>query len=471
MSRIAVLGTGYVGLVTGACLADFGNEVICVDVDAGKIARLTQGEVPFFEPGLGELVARNVEAGRLRFDTELAEAARWAEGVFITVGTPPKADGSADLSAVYAAGETVARAATGYKVVIQKSTAPVGTARLLWDSLRRKAKKGVTIDVASNPEFLREGSAIETYMRPDRVVVGAETARSEKFLRELNEPLYLLETPIVVTSLETAELIKYASNAFLATKISFINEIANLCEAVGADVQTVAKAMGQDRRIGPKFLHAGPGYGGSCFPKDTLALASFARDAGTPFRLVEAVIEVNERQKQLMVEKVKEAVGSLRGRRIAVLGLTFKPNTDDIRAAPALDIIAGLLRGGAKVSAYDPEGMGHVKRLLVGRRIEFADDAYAAVKGADCAVLVTEWNELRTLDLRRVRKALRKPVLCDLRNVYDAGEAMAAGLRYVGVGQGLLTGPPQPGRKPARKAARRAAPKAAPKAARKGVKR
>jgi len=436
MIRVAVVGTGYVGLVTGACLADFGNEVRCVDLDAPKIVRLSNGEIPFFEPGLEELVGRNRQAGRITFDTDLAAAARWADVIFITVGTPPKQDGSADLSMIFAAGETIARAVTGYKVVVQKSTAPVGTARRLWAALQKTAGKRATIDVASNPEFLREGSAIETSMRPDRIVVGAETPRAEKLMRELNEPLYLLETPITVTNLETAELIKYASNAFLATKISFINEVANLCEAVGADVQTVAKVMGQDRRIGPKFLHAGPGYGGSCFPKDTLALASFARKAGTPFRLVEAVVEVNARQKALMVGKVKAALGTLKGKRVAVLGLTFKPNTDDIREAPALDIMAGLLRAGAAITAYDPMGMPHVGRLPIGRKIAFADDAYSALKGADCAMLVTEWNEFRTLDLRKMKRLLRKPVLLDLRNIYDADEARAAGLAYFGVGQG-----------------------------------
>jgi UDPglucose 6-dehydrogenase len=386
----------------------------------------------------------------------LAEATRWAEVIFITVGTPPKKDGSADLSAIFAVADVIAGAAKGYKVVVQKSTAPVGTARRLWKELRKKVGRRAVIDVASNPEFLREGSAIEDSMRPDRVVIGAETPRAEKLLRELHEPLYLIETPIVVTTLETAELIKYASNAFLATKISFINEVANLCEAVGADVTTVAKAMGQDRRIGNKFLHAGPGYGGSCFPKDTLALASFARAAGAPFRLVEAVVDVNERQKSRMVDKTKRVLGGLKGKRIAVLGLTFKPNTDDIRAAPALDIVAGLLRAGATVTAHDPVGADAVKRLPVGKRIAFADDAYAAVKGADAALLVTEWNEYRNLDLRRVKKLLRRPVLIDMRNIYDADEALAAGLRYEGVGQGTLATNQRAG-KPATKRAKPAA--------------
>ena len=457
MSRIAVVGTGYVGLVTGACLADFGNTVRCIDVDAAKIARLTAGEIPFYEPGLEELVARTAQSGRLLFQTDLADAARWAEVIFITVGTPPQKDGSADLSAVFAVGDAIARAVTGHKVVVQKSTAPVGTARRLQEAMRKRAGRRASIDVASNPEFLREGSAIETYMRPDRVVVGAETARTEKLMRELNEPLYLLETPITVTNLETAELIKYASNAFLATKISFINEVANLCEEVGADVQTVARAMGQDRRIGSKFLHAGPGYGGSCFPKDTMALAAFARGRGAPFRLVEAVVEVNERQKTRMVEKIATAVGSPRGKKIAILGLTFKPNTDDIREAPALDIARGLLRRGARLSAYDPAGMDHVRRLPIGRKMTFAADAYEAVDGADCAVLVTEWNELRTLDLKKLVRRMRRPVLCDLRNVYDAAEAAAAGMKYVGVGQGVA--PVVTRRKTARKPARRPAGK------------
>ncbi len=436
MIRVCVVGTGYVGLVTGACLADFGNAVRCVDVDAAKIARLSGGEIPFFEPGLEELVARNREAERLAFDTDLAAATRWADVIFITVGTPPRKDGSADLSAVFAVGETIARAAKGYKVVVQKSTAPVGTARKLWQALRKTAGRRATIDVASNPEFLREGSAIETSMRPDRVVIGAETPRAEKLLRELHEPLYLLETPITVTNLETAELIKYASNAFLATKISFINEVANLCEKVGADVSTVARAMGQDRRIGPKFLHAGPGYGGSCFPKDTVALASFARAAGAPFTLVETVVGVNERQKARMVAKAKEALGGLKGRTIAVLGLTFKPNTDDIRESPALDIMQGLHKAGAKIVAHDPVGAPHVKRLPLGKKIAFADDPYDAVRGADAALLVTEWNEYRTLEFKKLKKLLRRPVLLDLRNIYDADEARAAGLTYVGVGQG-----------------------------------
>jgi UDPglucose 6-dehydrogenase len=449
MIRVCVVGTGYVGLVTGACLADFGNEVRCVDVDESKIARLGNGEIPFFEPGLEELVSRNREAGRITFATDLAAATRWADVIFITVGTPPKKDGSADLSAVFAVGEAVARAARGYKVVVQKSTAPVGTARKLWAALKKAAGRRAVIDVASNPEFLREGSAIETSMRPDRVVIGAETPRAEKLLRELHEPLYLLETPITVTNLETAELIKYASNAFLATKISFINEVANLCEQVGADVNTVARAMGQDRRIGNKFLHAGPGYGGSCFPKDTLALASFARAAGAPFTLVETVVGVNERQKARMVEKARVALGGLKGRRLAVLGLTFKPNTDDIRESPALDIMSGLVKAGATVVAHDPVGMPHVKRLPIGRKITFADDPYAAVTGADAALLVTEWNEYRTLDLKQLKKRLRRPVLLDLRNIFDADEARAAGLTYVGVGQGTghATKPRTPRRK------------------------
>ncbi len=334
MYSITVVGTGYVGLVTGACLADFGNRVTCVDADAAKIERLRSGEVPFFEPGLPELVARNTEEGRLKFERDLPAALKGSKVVFITVGTPPRRDGSADTSAIYDVAKTVAGSLDSYKLVVQKSTAPVGTARDLIAFIAKHARRGAEFDVASNPEFLREGAAIETFMRPDRVVIGAESTRARTLLRKLHDPLFLIETPMVVTSLETAELIKYASNAFLATKISFINEIANLCEALGADVQGVAKAMGMDRRIGGKFLHAGPGYGGSCFPKDTRALASFARAAGVEAGIVEAAIAANERQIKLMVEKIVSAIGSPRGKLVGVLGLSFKPNTDDLRPTP-----------------------------------------------------------------------------------------------------------------------------------------
>jgi UDPglucose 6-dehydrogenase len=434
--RIAVLGTGYVGLVTGACLADFGHKVVCADVDAEKIARLAHGEIPFFEPGLGELVERNVHDGRLSFTADVARAIRGAQVVFIAVGTPPGKDGAADLSAIFAAGRLVAEnLSRRYTLVVQKSTAPVGTARRLAEEIQKRAGDGC-VDVASNPEFLREGSAIDTFLRPDRVVIGVETPRAEKLLREIYRPLYLIETPMVVTDLETAELIKYAANAFLATKISYINEIANLCEAVGADVQTVAKAIGLDGRIGRKFLHAGAGFGGSCFPKDTRALVRFAAAAGARVRIVESTIEANEAQRTRMVEKIADAVGGeLAGKRIALLGLAFKPNTDDVREAPALAIAAGLLRRGARVVAHDPVAMDAVRALPIGKRLEFAADPYQAARGADAVALVTEWNLYRRLDLKKLARILRRPRVVDLRNVYCAEDAALAGLDYWSVGR------------------------------------
>ena len=435
MIKIAVVGTGYVGLVTGACLADFGHKVVCADADASKIQSLERGQIPFYEPGLEELVRRNVGEGRLSFTADVGAAVAPANVVFIAVGTPPLPDGSADLSAVFEVGRLIAsKLSGGYKVVVQKSTAPVGTARRLWKELERAAGDG-GVDVASNPEFLREGSALETFLRPDRVVIGAETPRSERLLRAIYRPLYLIETPTVVTTLETAELIKYASNAFLAMKISFINEIANLCESVGADVQTVAKAMGLDGRIGRKFLHAGPGYGGSCFPKDTMALAAFARERGERVRLVESTVEVNKAQKARMVEKIDKAVGGSRGKRIAVLGLSFKPNTDDIREAPALDIVAGLVKRGAKVVAHDPAAMEAVKQTPLGQRITFAQDPYEAAHGADAVAILTEWNLYRRLDLKMLAKILRRPVVLDLRNLYEPEDLAQAGLVHHSVGR------------------------------------
>jgi UDPglucose 6-dehydrogenase len=440
---ITVVGTGYVGLVTGACFADFGNRVTCVDSDAGKIERMRSLELPFFEPGLPELVARNIQEGRLTFSSDLIGALKGSKVVFISVGTPPRRDGSADTSAIYAVAKIVAENLDGYKLVVQKSTAPVGTARSLIAHIRRFAKRGAEFDVASTPEFLREGSAIETFMRPDRVVIGAESRRAEKILRDIHDPLFLLETPMVVTNLETAELIKYASNSFLATKISFINEIANLCEALGADVKVVAKGMGMDRRIGSKFLHSGPGYGGSCFPKDTQALAAFARKAGVRTDIVEGTIAANERQMKIMVEKIVKAVGSPRGKRVGVLGLSFKPNTDDLREAPALTIIAGLKRRGIRVRAFDPVAMPMATRLPGLRGVEFAADAYDAARGAHALAIITEWNEFRNLDLARLRRLMRKPVLCDLRNIYDPGDVVAAGLKHCGVGRGVATAAPR----------------------------
>ena len=436
MYTITVVGTGYVGLVTGACLADFGNTVTCVDTDAAKIERMRALELPFFEPGLPDIVGRNVQEGRLRFSSDLVGTLKGSKVVFITVGTPPKADGSADISAIYAVAKVIAENLDGYKLVIQKSTAPVGTARDLGRFMKKHAKRGAEFDVASNPEFLREGSAIETFMRPDRVVIGAESKRSQQILKKIHDPLFLIETPMVVTTLETAELIKYASNSFLATKISFINEIANLCEQLGADVKTVAKGMGMDRRIGGKFLHAGPGYGGSCFPKDTLALSAFARKAGVRTGIVEAAIAANETQMKRMVDKIVASIGAPRGKRVGVLGLSFKPNTDDLREAPALTVIAGLKRRGVKVRAFDPVAMPHASRLPVMKGVELVDDAYAAAKDAHALAIVTEWNEFRNLDLGRVRRLMKKPVLCDLRNIYDPEEVEAAKMKYVGVGRG-----------------------------------
>jgi UDPglucose 6-dehydrogenase len=433
---ITVVGTGYVGLVTGACLADFGNTVTCVDSDDAKIERMKALDLPFFEPGLPDLVGRNVQEGRLRFSNDLKGTLTGSRVVFITVGTPPLPDGSADTSAIYEVARTVAQNLEGYKLVVQKSTAPVGTARALARFIRRHARRGAEFDVASNPEFLREGSAIETFMRPDRVVIGAETKRAAQIVKEIHDPLFLIETPTVVTSLETAELIKYASNSLLATKISFINEIANLCEALGADVRMVAKAVGMDRRIGSKFLHAGPGYGGSCFPKDTRALATFARKAGVRTGIVEAAIAANEHQVRLMILKILKAVGSPRGKRVGVLGLSFKPDTDDLREAPALTIIAGLRRRGVQVKAFDPVAMASARGLPVFRGVEMAEDSYDAARGADALAIVTEWNEFRGMNLQRLKRLMRKPVLCDLRNIYDPEIVEAAGMRYVGVGRG-----------------------------------
>ena len=436
MYNITVVGTGYVGLVTGACLADFGNNVTCVDVDAAKIERMKALELPFFEPGLPEIVARNFNEGRLHFSSDLATAVRNSKVVFITVGTPPRADGSADTSAIYAVAKTVAQNLDGYKLVVQKSTAPVGTARDLHRWIAKWGKKGSEFDVASNPEFLREGSALETFMRPDRVVIGAESKQAAEILRKIHNPLFLNETPMVVTGLETAELIKYASNCFLAMKISYINEIANLCEALGADVRMVAKGLGMDRRIGPKFLHAGPGYGGSCFPKDTHALSAFAKQAKVKSGIVDAVIAANDHQMKIMVDKITGAIGAPRGKRVAVLGLSFKPNTDDLREAPALHIIAGLKRRGVKVVAFDPVSMPKAEGLPGMKGVELGADAYDAARGAHAVAIITEWNEFRGMDLARLKRVMKSPVLCDLRNLYDRDEVEAAGFVHVGVGRG-----------------------------------
>ena len=437
--RVAMIGTGYVGLVSGACFSEFGVEVVAVDKDAAKIAALREGRMPIFEPGLEDLVARNVKAGRLSFSTDLAGAVNGADAVFIAVGTPSRrGDGHADLSYVYAAAREIAAALTGYAVVITKSTVPVGTGREV-ERVIRATRPAADFDVVSNPEFLREGSAIGDFMRPDRVVIGAGSERARELMRRLYRPLYLIETPLIFTTLETAELIKYAANTFLATKITFINEIADLCEKVGADVQDVAKGIGLDGRIGRKFLHAGPGYGGSCFPKDTLALVRTAETAGSPIRIVEAVVAANERRKKAMAGRVIAACGgSVTGATIAILGLTFKPNTDDMRDAPSLDIVQALQKAGARVRAYDPEGMNEAKTLLPG--VEWCADAYDALRGSDAGVIVTEWNQFRALDLPRLGKIMKRPILVDLRNIYRPDEAAAAGIAYHSIGRPPVRG-------------------------------
>ena len=436
MIRITMLGTGYVGLVTGACLADLGNQVTCTDIDSGKIQLLEKGELPFYEPGLGELVKKNRAAGRLRFEIDPARAVTEAQVVFIAVGTPPKADGSADLSAVLAACHLVAENSHGhYKLLVQKSTAPVGTARRLRDEIASRNGHGTRVDVAVNPEFLREGSAIQDFLHPDRVVVGAETPRGERLLRKIYLPLCLQGTPVLVTNWESAEMIKYASNCFLATKISYINEVADICEAVGADVRVVAEGMGLDCRIGPKFLQPGPGFGGSCFPKDTQALVRFAAERGERLRIGEAALDVNRAQRERMVRKTEQALGSLWERRIALLGLAFKANTDDVRDSPALDLAERYLECGATVVAHDPEAISNARATPVGKRLIYASGPYAAAKDADAVVVVTEWDSYRRLDLRRLAWLLRRPVLLDLRGIYEPEDASAAGLDYFTVGR------------------------------------
>ena len=433
--NVVMVGTGYVGLVSGSCFAEFGAEVCCVDVDATKIARLTAGEIPIYEPGLDDLVKRNVAGGRLRFTTELESAVNSADLVFIAVGTPSRrGEGFADLSYVYEAARQIATCLQGYTVIVDKSTVPVGTARNV-ARIVREANPDADFDVASNPEFLREGAAIADFMRPDRVVLGVDSARAETQLRELYRPLNLREAPIMVTGLESAELIKYASNAFLATKISFINEIATLCESVGADVHAVAKGMGMDGRIGGKFLHPGPGYGGSCFPKDTQALVRIAQEQGVSCRIVESVIEVNAAQKARMVKKIRSALGdSEAGKTLAVLGLTFKPETDDMRDAPALAILPPLIEKGVTVRAHDPQGMKEAEHLLP-QGIHYATDPYEACKGADAVVLLTEWNQYRGLDLKRVKSVMGGDALIDLRNVFDRELAESLDFRYTCVGR------------------------------------
>lgn len=430
--KIAMMGTGYVGLVSGACFSEFGHHVVCIDKDEAKIDALKAGRMPIYEPGLAEVVADNVRAGRLSFTSEIATNIRNADAVFIAVGTPSRrGDGHADLTYVFTAAGEIAAALDGYTVIITKSTVPVGTGRKIEERIR-ELRPDADFDVCSNPEFLREGSAIEDFRRPDRVVCGTAGDRPRPVVRELYRPLYLNETPMLFTSRETAELIKYAANAFLATKITFINEMADLCEAVGANVQDVARGIGLDGRIGAKFLHAGPGYGGSCFPKDTLALLRTAEEAGAPSRLVQAVADVNEARKKRMAEKIIAAFGGVQGKTIAVLGLTFKPNTDDMRDAPSLVIVPELIRRGAVVRAYDPEGTREAKRLL---DVQTMNDAYAAIQDADGVVILTEWNEFRALDLATVRRLLKQPLMIDLRNIYRPDEMAKAGFEYVSVGR------------------------------------
>jgi len=432
--RVTMIGTGYVGLVSGACFADFGHTVTCVDKDAGKIARLQKSEIPIFEPGLDELVKDNVEQGRLFFTTDPTAAIRDADAVFIAVGTPSRrGDGHADLSYVYAAAEEIAGLMNGYTVVVTKSTVPVGTGDEV-EAIIKKTRPDAEFAVVSNPEFLREGAAINDFKRPDRVVVGTDDERARDRMRELYRPLFLNETPIVFTERRTSELIKYAANAFLAMKITFINEIADLCEEVGANVQEVAKGIGLDNRIGRKFLNAGPGYGGSCFPKDTLALMKTARDHNAPIELIETTVRVNSARKQKMAQKIIEALdGKVKGKTIAVLGLTFKPNTDDMRDAPALDIVPALQDEGAKVRAFDPEGMHEAKGML--KDVAFATGPYDCVQNADAVVIITEWDQFRALDFDRLKDALKTPTIIDLRNIYSPTEMRAKGFNYVSVGR------------------------------------
>ncbi|MCP9464156.1 MAG: UDP-glucose/GDP-mannose dehydrogenase family protein [Nitrospira sp.] len=431
--HISIIGTGYVGLVTGACFAEFGVNVTCMDNDAGRIEKLEKGEVPFYEPGITELVAKGVKAGRLSFTTDIAKAVDKALVIFIAVGTPPRGDGSADLSYVEEVGRGIARHMTGYKVIVTKSTVPVGTGEKLREVIKASQTIPHRFDIVSNPEFLREGSAIEDFMRPNRVVIGADSEQAIAIMKDLYRPLYLIETPFVVTDIPTAELIKYASNAFLATKISFINEIANLCELVGANVQHVAKGMGLDNRIGSKFLHAGPGFGGSCFPKDLAALIQTGERYGHPMQIAMATSRVNEAQRKRMIVKIREAVGGLEGKTLGLLGLSFKPNTNDLREAPSLAIGKELLAEGASIRAYDPEALAEACRILP--QLQPCRDAYHAAEGTDALIIMTEWNLFRSLDFERLKAVMRRPLLLDLRNVYEPDKVAAAGFIHVSVGR------------------------------------
>jgi UDPglucose 6-dehydrogenase len=431
--NIAVVGTGYVGLVTGTCFSEYGVNVTCVDKIEGKIRMLQRGEIPIYEPGLEELVERNVKANRLSFTTDLDQAIQDSLVVFIAVGTPPKEDGSADLSYVLEVAKSVAENLTGYKVVATKSTVPMGTGEMIKKVIHENKKGDFPFSVASNPEFLREGSAIEDFMRPNRVVIGAEDDQAIAILKDLYRPLYLIETPFVITNVVTAEMIKYASNAFLATKISFINEMADLCEILGADVHFVAKGMGLDNRIGKKFLHPGPGFGGSCFPKDTSAILQIAKKHGFDLNIVNSTIDVNERRPEVMIEKIKQACPNLKGKTISFLGISFKPNTDDIRESPALKIIEGLQTLGAKIKVFDPAAMPAAKDEY--RYIAYCDDEYSALEGSDALVIATEWNQFRSIDLDKVKSLLKEPIIIDLRNIYEPADMKRKGFQYYCVGR------------------------------------
>lgn len=431
--HIGIIGTGYVGLVTGACFAEFGLFVTCVDKDEKKIKALKKGEIPFYEPGLDELVKRNVKQGRLVFTTKIAKAVESSLVIFIAVGTPRRGDGSADMKYVEEVAGEIANRMDDYKVIVTKSTVPVGTGEKIREIISRNLKSRMDFDIVSNPEFLREGSAIEDFMRPNRVVLGAASPQAVAIMKDLYKPLYLLETPFVITNIETAELIKYASNSFLATKISFINEIAILCEKVGADVHMVAKGMGLDQRIGSKFLHPGPGYGGSCLPKDTTALLKIAEDYNVHLGIVDAAVSANERQRGHMVERIKESMGELKGKTLAVLGLSFKPNTDDIRDAPSVPIIKTLLKEGAKIRAYDPVSMEEAEKILP--EIKYCKDPYNTLKGADALIIMTEWNQFRNLELDKIKALLNSPIFFDLRNIYDPQKMREKGFHYYSVGR------------------------------------
>jgi UDPglucose 6-dehydrogenase len=433
-----MIGAGYVGLVSGACFAEFGLKVTCVDKVEARIAALQQGKLHFYEPGLAELVQKNLRDGRLEFTTDLGKAVESSLVVFIAVGTPPRGDGSADLSAVEAVGEEIAAHLNSYKVIVTKSTVPVGTGDRLRKIIGQRQREGVAFDIASNPEFLREGSAIEDFFRPNRVIIGAESPQAIAILRDLYRPLYLIETPILLTNIATAELIKYASNTFLAMKISFINELANLCEPLGVDIHQVAKGMGLDGRIGSKFLHPGPGFGGSCLPKDSQALIKIAEEHGVALRVLSAVVEANQAQRARMLEKLRAMVGPLKGKTIAILGLSFKPNTNDLRESPALWIIERLLKEGARVRAYDPAAMADAQALFPPGTIDYASDGYEAARGSDAVMLVTEWNQFRNLELERLKGLMRQPNFLDCRNIYEPERLTQLGFRYDGVGRGKV---------------------------------